>query len=186
LSCPLYSPSVVTHGVANNSYFAFMLVLSISRMVTKQNQATSRTGNWVVTSVTVRFACVRRALWTMRCIVHIWKSPESGENTFQLRLTPLGSAGHSGLVEAFPNELLLSERMAELGLTNCICRMSISNLRYEGRVIWSNCEVAEDVLASFRRTRLLEMTGNGICGNNPTGDGVCILRWQRNRKWGRP
>jgi hypothetical protein len=52
-------------------------------------------------------------------------------------------------VEAFPNERSLSERMAALGFTNCICKMSLSHLRVGSAAIWSNCEIADNVFASF-------------------------------------
>ena len=84
----------------------------------------------------------------MRCIVHIWKSSESDGYTFRLRLTSHDSEGRGG-VEGFSNDRLLLKRMAELGLADCICKMSLSNLRYESKSIWPNCEVDDDVFAEF-------------------------------------
>jgi hypothetical protein len=85
----------------------------------------------------------------MRCIAHIWKSPEADGNIFRLRLTSLDSEGNRAAVEGFPNESLLSKRMVELGFTTCTCKISLSNLRDEKRAIWSNCEMAKDVFVSF-------------------------------------
>ena len=44
--------------------------------------------------------------------------------------------------------------MIELGFTNCICTMSLSNLRDESKAIWSNCEIAERVFEDFGRVAL--------------------------------
>ena len=47
------------------------------------------------------------------------------------------------------HEAVLYNRLSEIGLTKCFLRMTLSNLRDSTNAMWSNCEIADDVLHIF-------------------------------------
>jgi hypothetical protein len=79
----------------------------------------------------------------MKCLVHIWRSLDPDENRFVLRMTPLASGPTA--FELFPNELSLTRRLTEIGLTRSFLQTTLANLRDTSNAIWPNYDVADHV-----------------------------------------
>jgi len=81
----------------------------------------------------------------MRCLVHVWRTAYSGGGSFVLRLTPMHSLGEGSAVELFPNEVSLSRRLTEIGVTRMRVQTTLSNLSDGSTAIWTNHDVSERV-----------------------------------------
>ena len=92
----------------------------------------------------------------VRCIVYISKSHESGESGFLLRLTPFDLKRGRGAEEVCADQQALMRRLNEVGLSNCICRISLSNLSVEGTVVWPDCDVSDKAFGSFGKVLAAE------------------------------